>query len=137
MKVLMLRNPGSHLGCDLRENDIGIVPDRLGYSLLAAGVAVEIEEPKPEPEPEPEPPIKTVSVAPEIAEAEEPVVPAVVHAVPEPPPIAEADAELITEEPQANAKPQSTERVRGKPKAAQPAKKLSVLKFQSPENKES
>jgi hypothetical protein len=48
MKILMLRNPSSSLGCSLQEGDTGNVSKELGGRLVALGIAVEVEsEQKP------------------------------------------------------------------------------------------
>jgi hypothetical protein len=48
MKILMLRNPSSSLGCELQEGETGNVSKELGGRLVALGIAVEVEvEQKP------------------------------------------------------------------------------------------
>lgn len=42
MQVLMLRNPSSSLGCELKEGDIGEVSDSLGAELVKIGIAQEV-----------------------------------------------------------------------------------------------
>ena len=65
MKVLMLRNPATHLGCSLVEGETGTVSETVGRALLAGGIAVRIDEPLP-------PVIQTVPPPPAIAEATPP-----------------------------------------------------------------
>jgi hypothetical protein len=133
----MLRNPGSHLGCQLREKETGIVSERVGLALLAANLAVRIEEPEPETEPkmeptmepEPAPVVETVSVPPAIAEVMEPAI----EAIPELPPISEAK-----EPEQENAAEQKpAERVPPKPPAPLSAARARVVESRKPKHKES
>lgn len=123
MRVFMLRNPGSHMGCLLREKETGIVSDRVGQAIIAAGIAVRLDEPVQEPEPV----VAAIPVPPAIAEAEEPAV----EAVPEPPPIAEA------KEPESTAEPKPAESIPPEPRAAWSPAKAPVLQSRKPKNKES
>jgi hypothetical protein len=67
MEILLLRNPSSSLGCDLKEGESGRVPKELGGRLVALGIAVEIEkEPRPR---KASANVKGVSPKPSIADA--------------------------------------------------------------------
>ena len=44
MRVHMLRNPGRHITCDLKEGDIGTVDKELGESLIQSGIAEPVAE---------------------------------------------------------------------------------------------
>lgn len=46
MKVLMIRNPAAKAGCKLQEGETGDVPDALGKSLVANGLAQCLDPPK-------------------------------------------------------------------------------------------
>jgi hypothetical protein len=43
MQVVMLRNPRSDLGCNLKEGDVGEVADSLGAELINLRIAQEVE----------------------------------------------------------------------------------------------
>jgi hypothetical protein len=45
MKIKLLRNPSSALGCELTEGESGEVSKELGDRLVDLGIAVEIERP--------------------------------------------------------------------------------------------
>lgn len=47
MRILMLRNAASHLRCELKEGDSGVVSRDLGERLIGLGIAESIEEAKP------------------------------------------------------------------------------------------
>ena len=124
MKVFMLRNPSSNLGCSLGEKQTGIVPDEIGQALLDAGIAVRLDEPKQEPE------IKTVPKPPEIAVAAAPVV----AAIPEPPPIAKPEPVTVKPVPATDPKPvpKIEESIPAKPRAVSPPARAAVLEARKP-----
>lgn len=67
MRVCMLRNAASHLGCELNEGDSGNVDRDLGERLVRLGIAVEIES-KAKPVKAKDSTVKGVSPKPSIAD---------------------------------------------------------------------
>lgn len=96
MKVLMLRNAASSVGCLLREGETGDVPDNMGRQLVAFGLAECLDPPKEQP-PKQEPP-KKIEAIPEPPIEAVPEKPAVVN-TPSPSPLAKRE-----EAPKADSK---------------------------------
>lgn len=77
MKVLMLRNPASNVGCELTEGQTGEVSDNLGRQLVASGLAQCLDPPDAKLprkiEAIPDPPLAAVPPDPDVADKPSPL----------------------------------------------------------------